>query len=118
LFWTGICCSSFPAILRSLPPLFPVIHHLSFFIPCCSLFPAAIISRNLSSVICRPGSPRLSFPAICHRRHLSSSAPPYPPMSSGSQAGWWRYVTQHLQVIVVQKQGSWQPCEQQLTAAA
>jgi hypothetical protein len=60
----------------------------------------------------------LLFPAIHHRRHLSSSAPPYPPMSSGSQAGWWRCVMQHLRVVVVQKWGPLQPCEQMLTAAA
>jgi hypothetical protein len=33
--------------------------------------------------------PRSSFPAICHLCHSLSSAPPYPPMSSGLQAGWW-----------------------------
>jgi hypothetical protein len=100
---------------------FPVVrcsHSPLFTIPCRSSFPAAVVSRNSSSVVRRPGSPCSSFPAIRHRCRSSSSAPPYPPTSSGSQAGWWRCVTWHLRVVVVQKRGLLQPCEQMLTAAA
>ena len=48
-----------------------------------------------------------------------------PPMSSGSQAGWWRWVTWHwaaalsvaVVVVAVQKQDLLPPCEQRLAAA-
>jgi hypothetical protein len=48
----------------------------------------------------------------------SSSAPPTPPMSSGSQAGWQRCVMWHSHVIVVEKQDPLWLCEQMLTAVA
>jgi hypothetical protein len=119
------CCSFPPFIVPAFVVphswSFPVIRHSHsppFIIPCRSSFPAAVVSRNSSSVVCQPGSPCSLFPAIRHRRHSSSSAPPYPPTSSGLQAGWWHCVTWHLRVVVVQKRGPLQSCEQMLTAAA
>ena len=138
----AVCC---PCCLLSLPFIVPMFivpaicfHHLlsphslslcssSLFllfiisISCCSLFqfPAVQLSLLFFILCCCCFLQFISLvPPICHRCHSSSAAPPYPPMSSGSQAGWWCCVTWHLCVIVVQRQGLWQPCEQGLTVAA
>jgi hypothetical protein len=126
LFVSAICRphihhSPFLVVPRHSSFPFPIVccsHSPPFIIPCRSSFPTAVISCNSSSVVRRPGFPRSSFPAIRHRCRSLLSAPPYPPTSSGSQAGWWRCVTRHLRAVIVQKQGPLQPCEQMLTAAA
>jgi hypothetical protein len=120
LFISAIC---HPRVHRSPFLVFPCRSSFPFPVVCrpilhCSSFPTAVVSCNSLSVIRRPGSPRSSFPAIRHRHHSSSSAPPYPPTSSGLQAGWWRCVMRHLQVVIVQKRGLLQPCEQMLTVVA
>jgi hypothetical protein len=87
---------SFPAVGRSLPIVIP--HHCSFPVVHCSH--------------------RWSFPLICHPSLSSSSAPPYLPMSSGSQAGWGCCVTWDWQWSSLDRKGPLPPCEQRLTAAA
>jgi hypothetical protein len=83
--------------------------------PCLFVFPAVRCPCHLSFVGI--------VIVVRGRCHSSSwfpllSAPPSSPTSSGSQAGWWRCVTWHPHVVIVQKWGPLQPCEQRLTVVA
>jgi hypothetical protein len=66
-----------------------------------SIVPAFVVPVICCPCVVHPCRPRcllspLSLPFVCLLSWVpSSSAPPYPPTSSGSQTGWWCCVTWH-----------------------
>ena len=72
----------------SLLSLFPVVPHHCHCSPLLLLFPIVVVVPH-----CCHCSPSLSlFPIVVIVPHYCLAAPPSPPVSSGSQAGWRCYV--------------------------